>query len=705
MSERILPYISKLKSIENIKNDDFFSNGIMENDLKIKVPKESKASEYFVIVPKGTFFSIESQYIDPSLEHLIDSDSFKTMEDSCIPLEEYAYLNDIDKYALLNKGLHVPFDRYKFNSGEEFIFSPDYSKESIEYRFVPSIERVENKPTIKSIERGKWTNPLYENYREPCDVYDVNDAWYNALMVMNEPELAQKLKETPKEKRMGYLDANYPNHYSGIELQWLKFLMYFIKENDISIDDIVKTEYDSIYLRLGTKVKHLSILIDRKTTITFKHEPHQSLEAVDKRPSKQIFLSQEQIDKLLEIKEYKEFEEKNINERDWLISIFSHRTEKIDGSKKVNILPPLIPIEGYFTLPAKTLQNQPEEIFTTAGLYVFNLYVISAAFKHKIPYINHEMKSGDIEDLNDDLAFLLLDNKIQVKDELEVYWNNITFISYLTEMFMPGLPISYLEESPKITKKKEELVKTFQKQIDEGDAAFYADNVEKPLLDMLKEEMQQDDESWQIYKLGKKPTFNNNVKVNLLSVGPIKNPATESYDIVTNSFDDGVDISKYAAYSNQLISGTYDRSIKTAYGGAKTKQLFSAMSDIILDKPGSDCGTIKTLTMTLEKSMLKDYYYCYIIDPRDKSGKTLIELTPEIIKQFIGQEIQLRTPLYCQGERYCNKCMGNLLYRMGIDKVGLITPRITSSLMYISMKSFHDSSIKTTTLDLERFFI
>lgn len=416
---------------------------------------------------------------------------------------------------------------------------------------------------------------------------------------------------------------------------------------------------------------------------------------------KQVFLTQEQVDKLLEIRNYKEFKEKNINERDWLISIFSHKREMKQDGKGFHVLPPLIPIEGYFNLPANTLPNQPETMLTTAGLYVFNMYVIAAAFKHKIPYINHELNAGALDDLNSDIAGLMLENKLEIKDEVEVYQNNCTFISYLTEMLMPGLSLELLKELPEVEKKKKELVKKFKDEIDAGDAGFYADNIEKPLLDEAKKILE-NDESWDIYSIKKKPTFDNNYKSNLISVGPIRNSITDGFDIVSNSYGDGIEIDKYQAYCNQLISGTSSRSLATARGGYMTKLCFSAFSNIPLDEVGSDCGTKKYLEMEMTKDDSKFLLYSYIIDP--KNSKKLIELTPDNIKDYIGKIVKLRSPLYCIAKgKYCNHCFGNLYNRMGIKNMSLTLNRIGNSVLYISMKSFHDQSIKTFNLNLPHY--
>ena len=598
-NNKIYPYISTIKSMEEISNDTYIAT--LENGAKTLVGIETFIGDTVFCIPEGTILSSEFLNKIDYLYDLVDSDykmlQYSTEDGSMVfdcvslPLGFVAFNTDI-KYEDVEKyPKHTPIKGFITNSNEELIISPDYSVDPINYKFDPS--------------------KYVEEYEEKIDN-----------------------KETSEEEAKSTED----------------------------LEDIQSTEA--------------------------------------KKEFPQQFLTPEQIEKLLEIRDYSEFKEKNINARDWIVSIFSNRKEDKPDGKGFEVLPPLIPIEGYFKLPANTLPNQPEEILTTAGLYVFNMFCIASAFKHKIPYINHEMNAKALEGFNNELASLLLDNKIQIKGEIEVFQNNITFISYLTELFMPGISIELLEELPEVKKMKKELVKRYKKEIDAGDAAFYADNVEKPLLAEAKKILSTD-ESWDIYSIGKKPTFDNNYKSNVVSIGPIRNPITESYDIISNSYDNGVELDKYAAYCNQLISGTYDRSVKTQYGGAKTKQIFAAMGNIITDEPGSDCGTKKTLKMILTKDEAKNYLYSFIVDP--KNPNELIELSTERIGDFIGKEIELRSPLYCCSKKICNKCLGNLYYRLGIKTIGVATSRISASLMYISMKSFHDQSIKTMYIDLKKY--
>jgi hypothetical protein len=86
----------------------------------------------------------------------------------------------------------------------------------------------------------------------------------------------------------------------------------------------------------------------------------------------------------------------------------------------------------------------------------------------------------------------------------------------------------------------------------------------------------------------------------------------------------------------------------------------------------------------------KLFLYRYIAE-----GNKLIQLDNNNIKNYIGKVIHLRSALFCQSEKLCSKCAGELYYKLGIKNIGLTTAKLSSSLLNLSMKVFHD-----TTLDL-----
>lgn len=75
-------------------------------------------------------------------------------------------------------------------------------------------------------------------------------------------------------------------------------------------------------------------------------------------------------------------------------------------------------------------------------------------------------------------------------------------------------------------------------------------------------------------------------------------------------------------------------------------------------------------------------------------------LTPDNINSYIGKIVNLRSPMYCRDNHICNKCAGELYYKMGIDNVGLISNVIGTSMTTLELKRFHNSSIKLKEINI-----
>lgn len=130
------------------------------------------------------------------------------------------------------------------------------------------------------------------------------------------------------------------------------------------------------------------------------------------------------------------------------------------------------------------------------------------------------------------------------------------------------------------------------------------------------------------------------------------------------------------------------------------KKLAAAFQSIMVDERGSDCGTTRTITMTLNKGNIKLFMYRYVLE---KGKLTMID--DDNFKSFIGKTVKLRSPLFCNSKKYCSKCAGELYNKLGIQNVGLLTTRIGTSLLNASLKQFHDMTLKTVEINIEDYII
>lgn len=125
------------------------------------------------------------------------------------------------------------------------------------------------------------------------------------------------------------------------------------------------------------------------------------------------------------------------------------------------------------------------------------------------------------------------------------------------------------------------------------------------------------------------------------------------------------------------------------------------MQHLQLLEPGSDCGTKRYIEVNITDSNIDDMMYNYIIQ-----GDKLVEITSENRDSLIGKTVKMRFSSMCEakGGCFCNKCAGNLWYRLGVNKTGVLVPAVASKLKNLMMKSFHDSQVKLTDMNVAEAF-
>lgn len=125
-----------------------------------------------------------------------------------------------------------------------------------------------------------------------------------------------------------------------------------------------------------------------------------------------------------------------------------------------------------------------------------------------------------------------------------------------------------------------------------------------------------------------------------------------------------------------------------------------SFQSVVIDKKDSDCGTKIFNKILLTDSNYDLFRYRFIKDPT--TGR-LIEINEDNKDKFVGKVVEMRSPLYCKGDKICNHCIGNFFYKLGIDNVGLTTNSIGGTLLNKSMKAFHDSTVHTKKIEIENY--
>lgn len=349
--------------------------------------------------------------------------------------------------------------------------------------------------------------------------------------------------------------------------------------------------------------------------------------------------------------------------------------------------------KGYYGSSKKN----KNEFTTTIGLWVFNKSFIEP-FSHIIGYINEPITDSVYGSINKKLSYALLEEKITV-DELKDFIVQSQIIMSCASAICPSHTMDMLLLTTKAEKKKKELEKQYKEGLEAGDLnAVKA--VENELIAFAKEELK-DSESVDMYNSGARSSWGNNFKNMYLVKGSIRK-TDGTYDYVSSSYIEGLNPKDFAKTNDSAVGGPYSRSQKTRYGGYNEK-LFTRATQHIKVIPNTDCGTKRTIKVTLTKKNIDNWMYSYYIKPNGD----VEEITSENADKLIGKTVNMRYSSLCERSKdgcICEKCAGTLFRRAGIENCGLTSMVMMSSVKNRAMKSFHDSTLELVELDPNSVF-
>lgn len=337
---------------------------------------------------------------------------------------------------------------------------------------------------------------------------------------------------------------------------------------------------------------------------------------------------------------------------------------------------------------------------TGLGLFIFNKYFIEEELFDLFQYISETIDGGLFGKMNKTMTYALIEDKITLKTMKRYLMKTQKVMPYVS-VLSPSYSLKMETCTPLIEKKKNELFKKYEKELAGPNNEIYAEIIESELKDFAKEYLK-GDPAMDTYDSGARGSFGNNFKNMYIMKGAIKDPdPNKGFVVAKSNYMDGVSKEEYATFAKSLVAGPYSRGKKTEIGGYWEKLFVQGLQHVTLDDAGSDCGSTTYLEVTLNKSNIDDFMYSYIV-----KGSQLIELTSDLRDEYIGKTVKMRFSLFCKSKTgYCNKCAGNLFYRIGdIKNIGVSEAVIPSKLKNLSMKSFHDSTVKTSEMDPMKAF-
>lgn len=351
-----------------------------------------------------------------------------------------------------------------------------------------------------------------------------------------------------------------------------------------------------------------------------------------------------------------------------------------------------------FVLPKGRYYNK-ENVTTTVGRYIFNLVTLTERTGPHIGYINFPVNGSGMGKIEAKMSDLLMNDIISVED----YSNWIDRLQWLgfsiSDYVSPPLTTDLLVLPEKVKKRKQELLsKESNVEALNNKDIITASKIEKELLDMSKEELK-DLPDMDIYDSGSRGSFGNNYKITAVSRGVVPCVShPERVNISMASLDEGIPPEERYIYADVLTNASASRSLMTRNGGYEAKKLAAAFQGIVFDKKGSDCGTRLTVPLLVtegNKKLLTDRYIMV-------NNRTTL-LTSNNIDEYVGKTVSLRSPMYCRNPKYCSKCTGELYHKLGIENVGLIANVIGTSMTTLSMKAFHNATVKLKEINYEDY--
>lgn len=337
-------------------------------------------------------------------------------------------------------------------------------------------------------------------------------------------------------------------------------------------------------------------------------------------------------------------------------------------------------------IPAKYFYENQPEIKSTIGRFVANKFILERAGVIGVTgYVNTVLGKKGLGNLDDDIGHIYMTDKIN-RQQFNKYTDARDCIGYwLNGLLAHTISERMLKPLPEIEKKKAELIRKYEKELNEGNIDVMT-KISNELIAYAKEILK-GDPGMDLYDSGDLD-FGNNYRNNAILRGAVINKITDSFDFVGTSLMGGIEIKDIPTHANSILSSQFPASIATADSGYKGKQLAAMLQMITVDKEGTDCGTKNLIPITITKFNKDKMTYTYI-----DNGDQLLLLDEHNIDGYVGKKVKMRSPMSCKNDKICSICAGKLFQYLGIEHAGLFGLQISHSALNLALKSKHNSVI------------
>jgi hypothetical protein len=339
------------------------------------------------------------------------------------------------------------------------------------------------------------------------------------------------------------------------------------------------------------------------------------------------------------------------------------------------------------TLAANEMPNQRAPVETCYGECYINYLIRIYPFGTMLDFIPGKVKTTTIlkkilpimQDNPEDGNFE--DGVIYVKNFL-LYVDAVMTLMGLVPLAVPSATPRTVTTNPEILKVRDRLLEENKDRL--HDPAVIA-GIDKQLTTLDREWIEGDPEKGFYIK---NKSFDVARKRMFLFHGAEAGFSTDgSIDVVVNSLSEGWDLSKLPAMANSVREGSFSRGAETALGGEAVKffQRVLQNASITVD----DCGTNLGFPTHITKENLELYVGLYI-----QTGTGWQSYDTEGIQQFVGKEVLVRSPQFCQAPEtdFCKKCMGDKL-SLSPNSLASSASEVGSVFLNAFLKKMHGTAL------------
>lgn len=336
-----------------------------------------------------------------------------------------------------------------------------------------------------------------------------------------------------------------------------------------------------------------------------------------------------------------------------------------------------------------------ENSSTTCGIYLFNKFILESL---KIfGYVNKPFGKKELDALEDGISDGLMQKDLTTEQVAE-FIDRLQFLlgGPLAHLINPSINPDIMTLPPQAAALKKKLLAENKAGIEANDpqtSSKIEKEVTKVAMDWMNE---RNDPSLSFFKSGAIDPYNN-YRTMFVMKGAVKDNTGESptgYKIVTSEYDNGITKEDMPKIADTVVTSSYNSGVATQDSGYMGKKYNTILQRVKLLERGSDCKTPDTFQTVITNRHL----YRYIME----NGKPVC-LTPEVIDKYKGKVCKLRSPLHCHAKDpyYCNICMGDRLYDIGVHNVGLTVSILSGATLNAALKTKHNVTVGTYTIKEE----